>query len=120
MYSWNYAPLSSSQVDFLRRRIERLQREKKTENTLEAQLAAAREIINRLEDRLTGALVRLGNVENTTRTLEKRSVVSHFPDLLGPSVAAAARPPTLTVYPATHPGNFGLLETNELQRFILW
>lgn len=91
-------------VDFLRRRIERLQREKKAENSMEAQLAAAREIIDRLEDRLTDALIRLGNVENTTRTLEKRSVVSHFPDLLGPPIAAAARPPTLTVYPATHTG----------------
>lgn len=106
-------------MDFLRRRIERLQREKKAENSMEAQLAAAREIIDRLEDRLTDALIRLGNVENTTRTLEKRSVVSHFPDLLGPPIAAAARPPTLTVYPATHTGNLGLLETYSLERVFL-
>lgn len=85
---------------------------------MEAQLAAAREIIDRLEDRLTDALIRLGNVENTTRTLEKRSVVSHFPDLLGPPIAAAARPPTLTVYPATHTGNLGLLETYSLESFF--
>lgn len=86
---------------------------------MEAQLAAAREIIDRLEDRLTDALIRLGNVENTTRTLEKRSVVSHFPDLLGPPIAAAARPPTLTVYPATHTGNLGLLETYSLESFFI-
>ncbi|XP_042230862.1 uncharacterized protein LOC121872262 [Homarus americanus] len=87
-------------VEFLRRQVDGLQRNVEMEETVEIQVATVRSIINRLEDRLTDALARLGLVENTTKTLEKRSA-PHYEDLHTPfMMAAAARPPTLTVYPA--------------------
>ncbi|XP_045597048.1 uncharacterized protein [Procambarus clarkii] len=87
-------------VDFLRRRMEMLQHSSESEATMEVQVEAVRSIVNRLDDRLTDALARLGLVENTTKTLEKRSA-PHYEDFHSPFLmAAAARPPTLTVYPS--------------------
>ncbi|KAK8394226.1 hypothetical protein O3P69_006426 [Scylla paramamosain] len=83
-------------VDFLRRRVEELHRQWQGEAGIQVEVAAVRSITDRLDDRLTDALARLGLVENTTKTLEKRSAPGH----LG-VFQAAERPPTLTVYP--HP-----------------
>lgn len=85
-------------VDFLRRKVEDLKTNMEDEQRVEVQIATARSLINRLEDRLTDALARLGTVENATQTLEKRSV-PHFGDVYGPSLALHSRPPTLAVYP---------------------
>lgn len=87
-------------VDFLRRRMEGLEQNSESGQTVEVQVAAVRAIVNRLDDRLTDALARLGLVENTTKTLEKRSA-PYYEDFHDPFImAAAVRPPTLTVYPS--------------------
>ncbi|XP_066940302.1 C-type lectin domain family 4 member F-like isoform X1 [Macrobrachium rosenbergii] len=86
-------------VDFLRRRVEEMKENIEAEQRVEVQVAATRSLINRLEDRLTDALARLGTVENTTQTLQKRSVPQY-----GPTLALHSRPPTLTVYPDRHTG----------------
>ncbi|KAK7043830.1 hypothetical protein SK128_020043, partial [Halocaridina rubra] len=88
-------------VDFLRRRVEELRSSVEAEERVEVQIATARSLINRLEDRLTDALARLGTVENTTQTLEKRSV-PHFDDFHTSTLALHSRPPTLAVYPERH------------------
>lgn len=91
-------------VDFLRRKVEVLQRDMEGKEQVEVQVAAVRAIMDRLDDRLTGALARLGLVENTTKTLEKRSA-PHYENI--PSsyfMNAADRPPTLTVYPESRQG----------------
>lgn len=101
-------PLGPNQVDFLRRQVERLQGYVEAEERVESEVSAVRSIVNRLDDRLTDALARLGMVENTTRTLEKRSAPHYYSsssnggldDLLLPAV----RPPTLTVYPLPRQG----------------
>lgn len=94
-------------MDFLRRQVERLQGYVEAEERVESEVSAVRSIVNRLDDRLTDALARLGMVENTTRTLEKRSAPHYYgnnngglDDLLLPAV----RPPTLTVYPLPRQG----------------
>lgn len=87
--------------------MDRLQGYVEAEERVESEVSAVRSIVNRLDDRLTDALARLGMVENTTRTLEKRSAPHYYSssnggldDLLLPAV----RPPTLTVYPLPRQG----------------
>ncbi|KAK4303622.1 hypothetical protein Pmani_024381 [Petrolisthes manimaculis] len=86
-------------VDFLRRQVERLQGSMEAEERVESEVSAVRSIVNRLDDRLTDALARLGMVENTTRTLEKRSAPHYYTGGLDDLMVPAIRPPTLTVYP---------------------
>ncbi|XP_045125066.1 uncharacterized protein LOC123512656 [Portunus trituberculatus] len=81
-------------VDFLRRRVEDLHGQWQGVAGVQMEMAAVRSITDRLDDRLTDAIARLGLVENTTKTLEKRSTPGHL-DVF----QAAERPPTLTVYP---------------------
>lgn len=103
--------LCTTQVDFLRRRVEVLRQDVEGKEQVGVQVAAVRAIVDRLDDRLTGALARLGLVENTTKTLEKRSA-PHYENL--PSsylMNAADRPPTLTVYPEPRQGKKNYLHT---------
>lgn len=84
--------------------MEGIQRRSEGEAGVRVEVATVRSIIDRLDDRLTDALARLGLVENTTKTLEKRSAPGGHPEVVYSDdhlglIQAAERPPTLTVYP---------------------
>ncbi len=71
-------PFTYLQVDFLRRQMEVLQRQREGEAGVRVEVSTIRSLLDRLDDRLTDALARLGLVENTTKTLEKRSAPTGY------------------------------------------